>query len=91
MWEIIPLENNPVGFNTFEKLSVYPVNPLMHGRLYRSKIKMLCAVVKLNSSILFLIGASATKSCDKSRIFRYGLPFFFKGKKTTAGGGRTLK
>ena len=36
--------------------------------------------------IFFLIEASATKSWEKSRIFRCGLPldFFRKGLKTTA-------
>ena len=36
----------------------------------------------------FFIGASAIKSWEKSRIFRYGLPgdFFSKGQKTTGGG-----
>ena len=35
-----------------------------------------------------LIGVSATKSWEKSRIFRYGLPkdFLSKGQKTKGGG-----
>ena len=51
--------------------------------------KMLCAGVNPNFWIFFFILASAIKSCEKSRIFRYGLPedLFSIGQKTT--GGRT--
>ena len=38
----------------------------------------------------FYIGASATKSWGKSKLFRYGLLLvFFSKRKNTAGGGRT--
>ena len=45
--------------------------------------KVFCAGVKLSFWNFFFIGASAIKSRDKSRIFRYGLS---KGQKTTGGG-----
>ena len=49
---------------------------------------MLYAGIKLNFWNFFYIGASAIKSLEKSRIFRYGLPedFFSEGQKTTGGG-----
>ena len=41
--------------------------------------------------MLFYIGASATKSCERSRIFRYGFPkdIFSKGEKTREEVGTT--
>ena len=65
-------------------------NPLMHGRISDSYFKMLWGGLKLFFSF-FLMSESATNSCERSRIFRYGLfkDILSKGQKTTAveGGG----
>ena len=63
----------------------------------RKKIKYFCTGCpksalrwgKTKCVEFFFIGASAIKSWEKSRIFRYGLPedFLSKGQKTTEGGG----
>ena len=66
-------------------------NPLMHGRFPDPYFKVLWEGVILNLLIFFLrhssfIWASATKSYEGSRIFRYGFPkdILRKGQKITA-------
>ena len=58
------------------------INLLLNGRFYRPKTTVRGGKTKfLDFSFM---GASAKKSWEKSRIFRYGLPldFFSRGPKT---------
>ena len=76
----------PCFFPSFYSLSLtfhsFVVNPLLAGRFYRPKTKVLWEV---KPTFVDFVSSSATKSWKKSRIFRYGLPldFFSKGQKKT--------
>ena len=62
----------------------------MHGRFYKTKnLSSLRGIKIFVVDFFFFIGASATKSWEKSRVFRYGLPedILSKGQNNTGGGG----
>ena len=79
-----------ITFFVYNSLPYPIVNPISYGRFYQPITQMIWEGGKL---IISFIGASATKSFKRSRIFRYGLPkdlFLVKGKKPQQWGrGRT--
>ena len=50
------------------------LNSFSNGRFLIIYFKVLLEVLKISFKFFFFIGASAIKSWEMSRIFRYGLP-----------------